>query len=212
MSDVPVIVAGTEDLTARARLRAAAAQLFAERGVAGTSVRDIAEAVGCTAGLITHYFGGKEGLKAAVDELMVEVFTEPLTVSASSGATPATLAQALARTMAAHPTLRDYLRRSLLENDPAGSQVVDRFIVLARQLLGEMRAAGALREDLDLDWAPFHVFFLHFGPLLFGPAIERMLGVDSYAEEVVRRRSNATLELLRRGFLSTPASAPQQER
>jgi AcrR family transcriptional regulator len=44
-------------------------------------VRDIAEVAGVTAGLITHYFGSKEGLKAAVDELMVRVFTEPLTAT-----------------------------------------------------------------------------------------------------------------------------------
>jgi AcrR family transcriptional regulator len=185
--------------------------LFAERGVAGTSVRDIAEAAGVTAGLITHHFGSKERLKGVVDQLMVEVFTAPLTAS-SDRSSPNTegVAEALAHTMAAHPDLRAYLRRSFLENDPASDAVFDRFVGLLRERLGEMQAAGMLRADLDLDWAPLQVLFLHFGPLLLGPAVERILNIDSYADDVIRRRSRAHLELLNRGFLSNPTDPPGQ--
>jgi AcrR family transcriptional regulator len=206
-----VIVTSTEDLNSRARLRDAAVRLFAERGVAGTSVRDIAEAAGVTAGLITHHFGSKERLKAAIDELMVEVFTAPLTApSDQSSPTAAGVADALAHTMAAHPDLRAYLRRSFLENDPASGEVFDRLVGLLHDRLTEMQAAGMLRTDLDLDWAPLQVLFLHFGPLLLGPAVERILNIDSYAEDVIRRRSRAHLELLTRGFLSNPTNAPRQ--
>jgi AcrR family transcriptional regulator len=125
------IVASAEDLSSRARLRDAAVRLFAERGVAGTSVRDIAEAAGVTAGLITHHFGSKERLKAAVDELMVEVFTAPLAAhSDRPSPTADAVAEALAHSMAAHPDLRAYLRRSFLENDPASAEVFDRFVGL----------------------------------------------------------------------------------
>jgi AcrR family transcriptional regulator len=200
-----VIVTSAEDLSSRARLRDAAVRLFAERGVAGTSVRDIAEAAGVTAGLITHHFGSKERLKAAVDELMVEVFTAPLTASSDhSSPTAEGVAEALAHTMAAHPELRAYLRRSFLENDPASGEVFDRFVGLLRERLAEMQAAGTLRADLDLEWAPLQVLFLHFGPLLLGPAVERILNIDSYADDVIRRRSRAHVELLSRGFLNNP--------
>ena len=206
-----VIVTSAEDLSSRARLRDAAVRLFAERGVAGTSVRDIAEAAGVTAGLITHHFGSKERLKAAVDELMVEVFTAPLTASSDrSSPTAEGVAEALAHTMAAHPDLRAYLRRSFLENDPASGEVFDRFVGLLRERLAEMQAAGTLRADLDLEWAPLQVLFLHFGPLLLGPAVERILNIDSYADDVIRRRSRAHVELLSRGFLSNPTDALRQ--
>jgi TetR/AcrR family transcriptional regulator, regulator of cefoperazone and chloramphenicol sensitivity len=206
-----VVVTSAQDLSSRARLRDAAVRLFAERGVAGTSVRDIAEAAGVTAGLITHHFGSKERLKAAVDELMVEVFTAPLTApSDRSSPTAEGVAEALAHTMAAHPDLRAYLRRSFLENDPASGEVFDRFVGLLRERLAEMQAAGALRAGLDLDWAPLQVLFLHFGPLLLGPAVERILNIDSYADDVIRRRSRAHVELLSRGFLSNPTNAPGQ--
>ena len=204
-----VVVTSAEDLSSRARLRDAAVRLFAERGVAGTSVRDIAEAAGVTAGLITHHFGSKERLKAAVDELMIEVFTAPLTEPSDlSSPTAEGVAEALAHTMAAHPDLRAYLRRSFLENDPASGEVFDRFVELLRERLAEMQAAGMLRADLDLDWAPLQVLFLHFGPLLLGPAVERILNIDSYADDVIRRRSRAHLELVNRGFLSNPSDTP----
>ena len=44
------------DLTARARIRDAALRLFAERGVEGVTIREIAEAAGVSGGLVRHHF------------------------------------------------------------------------------------------------------------------------------------------------------------
>lgn len=46
----------------RERLLEAATRLFARRGYGATSIRDIADEAGCNLALISHYFGGKEGL------------------------------------------------------------------------------------------------------------------------------------------------------
>jgi TetR/AcrR family transcriptional regulator, regulator of cefoperazone and chloramphenicol sensitivity len=61
-------VSSNEDLTARARIRDAAIELFAERGIAGATVRDIALRAGVSSGLLRHHFGSKEGLRDACDE------------------------------------------------------------------------------------------------------------------------------------------------
>jgi AcrR family transcriptional regulator len=54
----------------RASLIAAASELFAERGTALVSVREIAECAGVNHGLIHHYFRSKQGLvDATLDEL-----------------------------------------------------------------------------------------------------------------------------------------------
>ncbi|WP_083419696.1 TetR/AcrR family transcriptional regulator [Pseudofrankia sp. BMG5.36] len=50
----------------RERLLAAAAELFAERGYAGTSLRAVAERAGVDAALVARYYGGKDGLYRAV--------------------------------------------------------------------------------------------------------------------------------------------------
>lgn len=46
-------------------LRAAAVRVFAERGYENATTKAIAEAAGCSEGLIQRYFGGKEGLLVA---------------------------------------------------------------------------------------------------------------------------------------------------
>src|SRR5262245_1719783 len=50
----------------RARTVAAAADLFARRGAAATSLEDVRRAAGVSGPQITHYFGGKQGLVRAV--------------------------------------------------------------------------------------------------------------------------------------------------
>ena len=58
----------------RGRLLGAAAELFAQRGLEGTSVRDIARNAGVNQALVSHYFGGKRGLyQAAVDAMYSEL-------------------------------------------------------------------------------------------------------------------------------------------
>ncbi|RJF86634.1 TetR/AcrR family transcriptional regulator [Oleomonas cavernae] len=50
----------------RGEILQAALHLFAERGFDGTSVRDIARAVGLNEGTLYHYFPGKEAIFAAI--------------------------------------------------------------------------------------------------------------------------------------------------
>jgi AcrR family transcriptional regulator len=61
-----------EDLTARARIRDAALRLFAERGIDGATIRDIAAEAGVSSGLVRHHFGSKEALRDACDSYAVD--------------------------------------------------------------------------------------------------------------------------------------------
>lgn len=70
----------------RRRLLAAAAQLFAERGIEAATVDAIAAAAGRTSGAVYDHFGGKEGLLFAlfeewVDDVAGVVLAELLTAS-----------------------------------------------------------------------------------------------------------------------------------
>jgi AcrR family transcriptional regulator len=68
-------VSSQSDLTARARIREAAIALFAEKGMAATTIRDIAQAAGVSSGLLRHHFGSKEGLRDACDEYALNQIT-----------------------------------------------------------------------------------------------------------------------------------------
>lgn len=61
----------SEDLTAAARIRDAAIELFGSDGF-NVGVRAIAEAAGVSAGLVIHHFGSKAGLRKACDEYIAE--------------------------------------------------------------------------------------------------------------------------------------------
>jgi len=54
------------DIDCRSLLVAAATPLFAAKGFNGVSVREMAKAAGVNLSMISYYFGGKEGLYAAV--------------------------------------------------------------------------------------------------------------------------------------------------
>ena len=56
----------------RANLLKAGLQQFSSRGLNGTPVEDIAQAAGCSTGLIYSYFGSKDGLFDAVMESIVQ--------------------------------------------------------------------------------------------------------------------------------------------
>ncbi|GLK85243.1 TetR/AcrR family transcriptional regulator [Ancylobacter defluvii] len=57
---------GRDGTRTRARIEEAALRLFAARGVAGTSVREIAEAVGVSEGALYRHFASKEELARAL--------------------------------------------------------------------------------------------------------------------------------------------------
>src|SRR5512136_845000 len=54
------------DYDCRTAMIAVAAPLFAEKGFNGVSVRELAASAGVNLSMISYYFGGKEGLYAAV--------------------------------------------------------------------------------------------------------------------------------------------------
>src|SRR3954447_9565529 len=66
----------------RAAVIDAAVRLFAERGFAATSMRDISAACGVSHPLIHHHFGSKEELYAAIKRRMVEGYARRFPVAA----------------------------------------------------------------------------------------------------------------------------------
>lgn len=62
MSAAPAARRGRDGAETRARIETEALRLFAEKGVDGTSVRDIAQAVGVSEGALYRHFASKDAL------------------------------------------------------------------------------------------------------------------------------------------------------
>jgi AcrR family transcriptional regulator len=133
--------AGDDDLTAKARIRNAALDLYAQHGEDRTSMRAIATAAGVTVGLVAHHFGNRDGVRDAVEQLVVDHFRVAIRQTPVMG-TPEEISAGrnagVAEMLRRNPVIVDYLRRALL--DPSGrSQLLQRMTDLAQH---EMAVPG----------------------------------------------------------------------
>ena len=161
-----------EDLTARARIRDAALRLFGERGVEGTTIRDIARAAGVSGGLVRHHFGSKEDLRTACDAYALRHLVEIKEQAILEGqiANPGFMASAQPAVFG----ILQYFARSMADGSPAASAMFDEMVELTEQWLAEhsevqihdRRAHAAVLVAMEL------------GALMLRDQLSRVLGAD----------------------------------
>jgi AcrR family transcriptional regulator len=195
------------DLSARAKIREAALGLFGTSGF-GVSLRTIAQAAGVSPGLVIHHFGSKDGLRAAVDESVLAVFLErfdSLPKDLPADRLSRAMADIFSDVLGPSPDIRQYLRRCLLDETPAGTTIFDEMVAATRRGLELLERRGGIRSDADPEWRPFQVLSVVLGPLLMEPVMQRNIGEPAYAPDVVRRRTSANLDFLSRGLFVVAA-------
>jgi AcrR family transcriptional regulator len=74
-----------QDLETRTRLLNAAARLFAERGFAKVTVRDICERARANVAAVNYHFGGKDGLYRAVVETAIATMQSTTDAARAAG-------------------------------------------------------------------------------------------------------------------------------
>lgn len=114
-----------QDLTARARIRDAALEQFAERGFEGATIRGIAEAAGVSPGLVQHHFGSKEGLRQACDDAVLELVRRKIAATQDGEITNPSFLAAL---YAAGAPLVRYLARAAVDRSPAAAALLDEIV------------------------------------------------------------------------------------
>ncbi|QLL10024.1 helix-turn-helix transcriptional regulator [Mycobacterium vicinigordonae] len=154
-----------------AAVLAAAADLFAERGPAATSIRDIAARSKVNHGLVFRHFGTKEQLVGAVLDYMASDLTELL----QSDAAPAAVDRAMDRQMRvwARALLDGYPTEKLQSSFPNVAQMLEQ--VLARYE-DETTARLALANALALQ----------MGWRLFEPMLRSATGLEDLGDAELR--------------------------
>lgn len=149
--------------TTKARILGAATSLFAARGLAGTSMREIAAHAGISLSLVSHYFGSKEELHREVMRGMLArlvtlrgIFAEDLSGHAADPAAVVARAARLGfRFAREHREAVLLLQRSLFESGALDRELRRRslvpFVDRSSELLGFLtgRPASALRLPLQ---------------------------------------------------------------
>ena len=153
-----------------------AADLFAERGPAATSLRDIADRSGVNAGLIFRHIGNKEAIVASVLDYLAEDL-----VAARDGGSPRDEVDARAE--------RSWkvIARALLDGFDVGRLQhrfpnVEQLVAAARDQHDDEYAARVATAD---------ALALQLGWRLFGPFLKAATGLD---DDEPRRDSTASRE------------------
>jgi AcrR family transcriptional regulator len=165
-----------DDRTARARIRDAAITCFAQDGVPGTSVREIARAAGVSPGLVIHHFGSKEALRAACDDHVCALIMDRKSDAIAQGSAMDPLA--VARRLTDGPPVVRYLARTLVDGSPAVAALVDHLVANGEQLVQQSIAAG-LMLPADDEFARSAVITVwSLGALVLHQHLDRLLDVD----------------------------------
>jgi AcrR family transcriptional regulator len=195
----PVGEPAFEDLTARARIRDAALRLFAERGIEGATIRDIARAAGVSGGLVRHHFGSKEDLRKACDSYALDHIMRIKEQVLLQGQ----LAN-LAFMSAAHPTILliyRYFARSMVDGSPAAASMFEEMVELAEQWLAQHNPG----QTTDPRGYAAVLIAMETGMLAMQAQLSRALGVDILSPEGHLRISRAKVD-----FYSQPLLSPEQ--
>ena len=133
------------DLTARARIRDAAVECFAELGF-DAPFRTIAERAGVSPGLITHHFGSKAHLRAECDSHVLAGYQA---VKRDAVARPSAHLLDSLTDPGVSATLLVYILRAIHAGGPAAHDFLERLIDDARPIMAEGVASGLLRPSRD---------------------------------------------------------------
>jgi TetR/AcrR family transcriptional regulator, regulator of cefoperazone and chloramphenicol sensitivity len=191
----------SEDLTARARIRDAALQLFAERGIDGATIRDIAKAAGVSGGLVRHHFGSKQALRDACDTYVLDRLMRIKEQAVLEGqlSNPGFLP-------ATHPTLLlfyRYLARAMVDGSQAAASMFDDMVELAEQWLALHHPV----QSADPRAFAAVLVTMQTGLLALHDHLSRALGADILTPEGHVRMSRAVIDLHAQALLSPELAA-----
>ena len=166
---------GSEDLTARARIRQAAIRRFAAEGIDKARLKDIAADAGVTTPLITHHFGTKDGLRAACDEYLAEQIKEQKELGLSR---PGQDALQAIREHFIGSALTSYLVQTLSTGSEHIDELVDTLVEDALEYMHIGVDSGILRDTPKLPQYITVLTMWQLGAMVMHRHVKRHLDID----------------------------------
>jgi TetR/AcrR family transcriptional regulator, regulator of cefoperazone and chloramphenicol sensitivity len=203
-----------EDLTAAAAIRIAAMELFAERGYADVTVRQIASAAGVSPALVIHHYGSKENLRAVLEE-RVAAFVESMLadlarVPEKGGST--SVAELFAERLEREPAMAGYVRRLLCDGGPAGVALFERLYQVTRAGMQALEQAGVARPSHDEPVRDAFLLSNDLAMLVFRPHLSQVVGIDPLSRGGLIRWSAEVVDVYTGGvFMPVPAAVQAEE-
>ena len=189
-----------QDLSAEARIRLAAVDLFGSQGFAHTTVRQVAQAAGVSPGLVMHHFGSKEQLRQACDDWAMAALAQEKRLF-TVGAPPC-----MDTYLDQHPEYRPllaYLVAALRAGGDTASRIYQRLVETSAGIVDRAVAAGMMREPDDRDAVVAWLVASSCGVMLLAEPFCRQLGGAALTDpRVVARYGLATTQVLSEGIFT----------
>jgi AcrR family transcriptional regulator len=195
-----LIVRSVSDVTARARIRDAALTRFGADGVAGTTVRAIADDVGVSPALVLHHFGSKDGLRQACDDYIAGLAEMKLAL-VEEPAGPV-LFGSLAQLLREAEPVRRYLARTILDGTAAGARLFDRFVAQTDIFLEQGQARGEIRVGADRRALAALLVGHALSTQLLGDHLARALGAAGLDRDPQLRVSRVAVDIYTYGVFT----------
>lgn len=186
------------DLTAVARIRNAAIDLFGRDGFDRVSIRMVANLAGVSPALVIHHFGSKDDLRAECDRHIVSELFAHKGALVGTGATSAM--QDWLNDIETFRPFINYLARMLTDASPAADALFDRLRDGTAAMLDEQIAAGLIREPIDREIIAIYLTVYGVSPLIMGRQVARSLGGTELDEAMIRRSTLPILDLYTNGL------------
>ncbi|WP_277453858.1 TetR/AcrR family transcriptional regulator [Janibacter sp. DB-40] len=173
-------MSSVDDRTARARVRDAALELFAEHGEDAVTMRQIAERAGVSAALVVHHFGSKAGLRQAVVEHVRDRMDELFDLSTDSGLTGewSSIAEVLQQALPEGSPVIPYLRRLMMTGDPLATELLSAWHRRTVETFRAWDEAGQLLAGPDPETRAALAMSSDLGTLLLADHWQQVLGYD----------------------------------
>lgn len=206
-----------DDPEARAKIAAAAEELFAARGFDGAAIRDIARKAGVNGAMIHYYFGNKEGLYLALLEAAASrVRALLIETTGGSGSTKERLARfvdAYAEYILSQPNIARILYREMLTGAKHIKKIAQQYAAanytMLRTMISDGVKSGELRA-IDDELAPISLMGMVVIFQFLRPIISVALGKTEYDERFVRRVAGHTIDLFLNGAFADK-NGPKQK-
>lgn len=186
--------AASETESTRDRILDVAERLFAQKGLAGTAVRDIARAAGLTAPSLYNYFEGKQALYEAVIARGVQPLFDLIgNVARGTGRgedRTGAMLDGIMDHLASHPDLARLIQHEALTDGASLEKIAQGWLrpIVSRGIL-------AMQQEPDPVWteeerplavaAWIHVILGHFA---MAPLLRSLFGFDPLAPDQIERQ------------------------
>jgi TetR/AcrR family transcriptional regulator len=180
--------------TTRDRILDVAESLFAQKGLAGTAVRDIARAAGLTAPSLYNYFEGKQALYEAVIARGVQPLFDLISGIARSGARgeerTGEMLDGIMDHLASHPDLARLIQHEALTDGASLEKIAQGWLrpIVSFGLVAMQRSPDNVwtEEERPLAVAAWiHVILGHFA---MAPLLRSLFDFDPLAPDQIERQ------------------------